>query len=96
MNLHEAVKHLVKSFDDDDDHGLPQGTYIAARCLINALWGIESERIFQKYIDSCEGRFYLKQGTADACLKDMLARSLRLTSDLIALCNEHWSTRIHD
>ena len=71
MRLHESVKYLVKSFDDDQ--GLPQSTYIATQCLINELWGMQASKMFSKYIDATEERFYLKPGSADDCLQDMFA-----------------------
>ncbi len=71
MNLHEAVKHLIKSFDDD--YGVPQGVYIATRCLINSLWGMRAENVFVKYVKSADGRYYLWAAGVAGCMQEMQA-----------------------
>jgi len=74
MRLHESVKYLIKSFNHDA--GLPVTVYIATRCLINELWGIAAENVFMKYIDSVGGRYHLKEGQTENCLRNMFSGEL--------------------
>lgn len=61
---------VVRGFDCET--GLPEATYNAVCNLVDVLMGNDSGTIFRKYIDATDGFFYLKEGTADDCWRDMV------------------------
>ena len=55
----------------DDENGVSKAMYDAIDVLTQSLMGIKAANAFARYADATEGRFYIKEGQADACWLEM-------------------------
>ena len=65
----KSVYKLIGSFDDDI--GLSGDAYHATLGLIDALWGKREADVFARYVKAVDGRFYIKSGQVQNCLKEI-------------------------
>jgi hypothetical protein len=63
------LRDLVFSFDCAD--GQDETIYMHTKQLLVAMLGLHVAELFSKYVDACEGKFYIKTGHAEECWHEL-------------------------